>query len=447
MQHFIFHIDFNSYFATVEQQANPRLRGKPIGVTGGDRLSRTVLGAASVEAKRFGIKTGMTIPQALKLCPNLILVKGDCDKYLSCTKKFLNILKDYSPYVEVFSIDEVFIEFKMQNSKLKIKEAIKIAESIKDRIKKEVGEWVSCSIGISYNKLIAKMAGSLYKPDGLVVILDEIAAMRILDQIQLDEVCGIGFRIKNRLNNIGIFTFSELRKVPLELLLASFKSYGKVLYDMARGIDERLVIPFYEKAEVKSIGHRHTIDHDTANPQEIKQILLKLTELIGRRLRAKKLVGKTVVCYYRSTFQLSTPGVAAQFDHNLFLNQSTSQLAARVNGSQKNSSSFQGAGMQAKIEFTSDGLKIFEGAWKIFLQIWDRKEIRMIGTSVSNLKSEKPQNLSLLEDERRQEKITAAMDNINDRFGEFTLQRAVLLHSQKIYRKPNPFLADRRFKL
>jgi len=106
----ILHIDFNSYFATVEQQANPRLRGKPVGVTGGDRLKRTVLGAASVEAKRFGVKTGMQIWEARKLCPQIILVPGDSDKYLETTKRFLGILKDYTPYLEVFSIDECFLE-------------------------------------------------------------------------------------------------------------------------------------------------------------------------------------------------------------------------------------------------------------------------------------------------------------------------------------------------
>src|SRR5687768_13146316 len=110
MSKVILHVDFNSYFATVEQQANPRLRGRPIGVTGGDRMTRTVLGAASVEAKKFGVKTGMQIWQARQLCPQIILVNGDSDKYLYCTTKFLNILKDYTPNLEVFSIDECFLE-------------------------------------------------------------------------------------------------------------------------------------------------------------------------------------------------------------------------------------------------------------------------------------------------------------------------------------------------
>lgn len=310
------HIDFNSYFATVEQQANPRLRGKPIGVTGGDRMDRTVVGAASIEAKKFGVKTGMQLMDAKKLCPNLILVKGDSDKYLEVTKRFLGILKDYSPYLEVFSIDEVFLELppsviarseatKQSNKRLprSLRSlAMTIGLEIKSRVRTEIGEWMKCSIGISYNKLMAKLASSLQKPDGLVVIKNQKEAIKVLDKVELDEICGIGGRIKVRLNNMGIFNFKQLRQAPLETLLASFKSYGQVLYNMARGIDEFPVIPFYEKEEVRSVGHRHTIDHDTSDPLEIKQILLKLTELVARRLRAKNLVGKTIHCWYRSAF-------------------------------------------------------------------------------------------------------------------------------------------------
>lgn len=150
----ILHIDFNSYFATVEQQANPRLRGKPIGVTGGDRTERTVIGAASIEAKTFGVKTGMALWQARTLCPEIIFVTGDCDKYLETTKRFLTILKSYSPYIEVFSIDEVFLELtgdSLQWTERNDCNFTQIAHDIKRRIKSEIGEWMTVSIGISYN--------------------------------------------------------------------------------------------------------------------------------------------------------------------------------------------------------------------------------------------------------------------------------------------------------
>lgn len=401
----ILHIDFNSYFATVEQQANPKLRGKPIGVTGGDRMKRTVLGAASVEAKKFGVKTGMQIWEAKQLCPQIILVPGDSDKYLETTKRFLNIIKDYSPFVEIFSIDEVFLELPSLSGP-----ALNVAQEIKKRIKSEIGEYITCSIGISYNKLMAKLAGSLKKPDGLVTIPDQETAIKILDQVELDEICGIGSRIKKRLNNLGILNFTDLRKVPLAALLASFKSYGQILYNMSRGIDYSTVLPFYEKAEVKSIGHRHTIDHDTADKTKIKQITLKLTELIARKLRAKKLTGKTVSCWYRNA-------------------------------------DFTGNGMQTTIAYTNDGLAIFKASWTIFHKIWLGEKIRMIGISIANLKPENPQNLSLLPESKSQQIIMQTIDKINDKFGEFTLQRGILLGSNKIRRQPNPFLADRRFKL
>lgn len=396
----ILHIDFNSYFASVEQQANPRLRGKPIGVTGGDRMQRTVLGAASIEAKKVGVKTGMQVWEAKKLCPQIIIVPGDSDKYLEVTKRFLTILKDYSPYLEVFSIDECFLEVS--------NDAIKIAKLIKHRIRSEIGEWITCSIGISYNRLLAKLAGSLQKPDGLVVIPDQKQAIKVLDQVPLDEICGIGPRIKHHFQRMGIFNFRQLRQVPLETLLFHFKSYGQFLYMAARGIDHSPIVPFYEKEEVKSVGHRHTIDHDTNNPDEIRRILLKLCEMVAARLRAKNLAGRTVSCWYRKA-------------------------------------DFTGLGMQTTTTYTNDGLEIFQNAWKIFFQIWSKEVIRMIRVSVSNLKPQTPTNLTLLPNKK--ELINKIIDRVNQKFGDFTLQRAVLLHSIPMRRKPNPYLADRRFKL
>ncbi len=455
----IFHIDFNSFFATVEQQANPRLRG---------------------------VKTGMRIPKALKLCPDLILVKGDSDKYLSVAKKFINILKGYTDKMEIFSIDEVFLEipkseirnpkyetnsntqnlndqnsFEFKNLNFDIVSSFDIrasnflfnlASDIKKKIKKQAGEWITVSIGISYNKMLAKLAGSLYeqslrtnlspelerfilKPDGVVGIFDPESAMWILDRVELDDICGIGPRIKNRLNNMGIFNFPDLRKVPLEFLLAFFKSYGKVLYNFARGIDERGIVPFFEKEEVKSIGHRHTISHDVSDPEEIKQILLKLCELVARRARAKKLVGKTVSFWFRYAFF---------------------HLASHLKGGNEGGNvnlEFSGAGMQTTIPFTSDGLEIFNSCWNSFMKLWDplassvQAAVRMVGVSLSNLKSMTPQNLTFLEDINRREVITRALDKINDRYGEFTLQRGILLNSRNIRRMANSFMSDRRFQI
>ncbi len=402
----------------------------------------------------------MQLWEAQKLCPEIILVNGDSEKYLECTKRFLNILKDYSPYLEVFSIDEVFLELESSRQSLESRDhnldsrLLTLATGIKSRIRSEIGEWITCSIGISYNKLMAKLAGSLKKPDGLIIIPDQETAIKVLDRCQLDDICGIGYRIKQRLFNMGVTNFPQLRAVPKEALQASFKSYGLVLYNMARGIDERPIVPFYEKPEVKSIGHRHTIFHDTKDLEEIKQIFLKLTELIARKLRAKRLVGRTVSCWFRYAIDYQShsglsriltldSGVAS-------LPRMTAQKPHFEGGGMPASTHypFVGQGGQITIPYTDDGLEIFNAAWKVFHQIWNQEEeIRMVGVSISNLKPALPETISLLEETHQKEIITKALDKINDKYGEFTLQRGILLTSAKISRKPNSFLADRRFKL
>lgn len=442
---YIIHIDFNSFFATVEQQANPHLRGKPIGVTGGDRLTRTVVGAASVEAKARGVYTGMKIPDALKLCPDLILVRGDSDKYLSITKKFLNILKAYSDKLEVFSIDEVFLEMRPAVILSKAKNLLKtqglsesqmepqilrqaqddilfnIATSIKEKIYKQAGEWIRCSIGISYNKMLAKLAGSLYKPNGLVGIFDQDSAKWILDRVELTDICGLGPRTKRHLNNMGIFNFADLRKTPVNLLLAGFKSYGKILHDFSNGIDEREIIPFFEKPEVKSIGHQYTINKDIDNEVEIKQTLLKICELVARRARAKKLEGKTVSFWFRYGFNLEY---------------------FKLTGDQ-----FRSNGMQSTIPYTNDGYDLFKAAWKSFQTLWDGNPIRFLAISLGNVKPQNPSTICFLDEVKKREVITRALDTVNNKYGEFTLQRAILMNSKKIRRMANSFMADRRFVL
>lgn len=301
---------------------------------------------------------------------------------------------------------------------------MQIAEEIKGRIRAQIGEWVSCSIGISYNKAMAKLAGSLFKPDGLAIIEDEAAAVWILDRMGLDDVCGIGPGIKKRLNNMGVFDFPTLRKVSKQSLAASFKSYGNFLYDIARGTDNTAITPFYQRPEVKSIGHRHTLDHDSSDQAKIRQVLLKLAELTARRLRAKHLTGKTVSCWYRTAFDTW---------HDQHDQTAGYELAGRSR--------------QVTIPPTQDGWEIFDRAWQIFLELWGRGKIRMISISVSGLEPLRPHTVTCLEDKRRAEKIIQAIDSVNDRFGEFTLKRAALLGSTPVQRKVNPYLADYRFKI
>ena len=213
----ILHIDFDSFFASVEQQYRPEVRGKPMGVTAAN--SRTCIIASSREAKRLGIKTGARSWEAQKICSELVLVPADFNKYFEVSKKFLNICKDYSPFTELFSIDEVFMDVTLTvNLFGGISSLIR---TMRQRIKDEIGEYVTASFGVSHNKLLAKLASGLNKPNGLTEIKYE-DVIKIYKNARLTDICGIGERIKRRLTDIGINNLIQLRNASLELLVKEF---------------------------------------------------------------------------------------------------------------------------------------------------------------------------------------------------------------------------------
>jgi DNA polymerase-4 len=172
---------------------------------------------------------------------------------------------------------------------------------------------------------------------------------------------------------------------------------------------------------VKSVGHRHTLAFDTSDVLKIQQLFLRLAEMVARRLRAKNLVGKTVTIWYR-----------AAFDKDYF---------------DQTGDKFFGEGRQGTLPYSNDGLTLYHLAWQLFSQIWQGESIRMVGIAVANVHKINPENLSLLPEVERDKVITSALDKVNDRFGEFTLQRGLLAGAYKMKRMPNPFLSDRRFKL
>jgi len=238
----IFHIDMDSYFATCEQQANPFLRGKPIAVSG-HPSRRTVVAAASVEAKRFGVKSAMSIQEAKRLCPNLYFVLGDPEKYVHLTKKIINIFLSYTNLVEVVSIDEAFMD--ATDIQKRHGGAIKIAKEIKKRLKQEIGDWMQCSIGIAPNKTIAKLCSGLKKPNGLVVITEKEIPF-LLKKIELTDLWGIGTKTKQRLALMNIHTTTDLQKTPLSAQLEKsgaspgyYKLQNNCLHETSKYRDQR----------------------------------------------------------------------------------------------------------------------------------------------------------------------------------------------------------------
>lgn len=295
MQRIILHIDMNSYFASVEQQARPALCGKPIGVTGSSK-KRTIIVAASVEAKQFGVKTGTQLHEAKQLCPQIVLVTADCNRYESITRQFLNIFISKTPLVEIFSIDEAFLNVSDQVGSFHAAE--ELAKEIKNEIKMKIGANVRCSIGIAQNKLVAKLASEVRKPDGLTAVLPG-QEVEFLDQLELTDACGIGSRIYRRLATLGVNSFSDLRGMDQTALTLIFNSYGLRLYNIARGVDFDPIHPYYERLAPKSISRSKTLQANTQSLDLVKQLILSFCENIGCELREKKLLAGSAGVYLR----------------------------------------------------------------------------------------------------------------------------------------------------
>ena len=381
----ILHVDMNAFFASVEQRSNPHLSGKPILVCGNPK-GRTVVATASYEARKFGIKTGMTIYEAKKLCPQVILVECDPDKYVDTATKLFNIYVDFTPQVEVFSIDEAFLDITGTERLFGL--PIVIAQKIKQRIKDQLG--LSCSIGIAPNKLLAKFASESKKPDGLTILTKD-KVLKILENVPISELCGIGTKMTQRLNKLGIYTCGQLGRYPFGVLQRKFGIIGLYLHHMGLGEDEAPVRYYYEKEPVKSMGHSLTLQEDAHDKEIVKRHLLQLSEKVGRRLRRDNYQGRTISLILRySDFET----IAKQYTLKKFID---------------------------------DGKSIYEIALNLLNALFiEHRGVRLVGVSVSNLICEAKQ-LDILPQERRRENLLYALDQINDKFGEFTITYAKLL--------------------
>ena len=288
----ILHIDMNAFFASVEQQANPALRGKPIAVIGAG--GRTVITTASYEARRYGVKTGMAIWEARRQCPHIILVVGDNRKYTYTSSRIFRMMLDYTPLVEVFSIDEAFLD--VTHSLRIFRTPERIVYLLKARIRQSFG--LTFSVGIAPNKLLAKLASEMKKPDGLTVIRPEDVS-RVMDPLPIKDLCGIGSRMERRLNLLGIKTCGDLGRFPVDILKRKFGVIGQRLHEMGLGMDDSPVVPAGEQDRVKSVGHSMTLQRDISRRQDILKYLLQLSEMVGRRARRYGVSGKTVSLYVR----------------------------------------------------------------------------------------------------------------------------------------------------
>ncbi len=383
----ILHVDMNSFFGTVEQQANPALRGKPVGII--KAKDRGCVIAASIEAKRYGVKTGTTVWEAKKLCPQIILVPSDMDKYFSVTKGLTRIISDYSPDMEVFSIDECFIDI-TNTQHLFAGGAWEIAMLIKQRIREELGDWLKCSIGISFTKLLAKLGSELQKPDGLT-FLNRQNYLSVTHDVAVGEVCGIGWARAAYLHKRSAYTLGQAR----------------LLTDLPSDIDDLVWLrldqplsPIQDLEPAKSVSRTFTTFKLVEDQKQIRDLARNLLEEACVKLRDMKMAGRT--------FSLRLDDFWAR-----------KTIAAP----------------------TADPLIIFDILWREYLQR-PIPAVRFAGVHISNLAFDGQCELF-----PRRRALLDATDLVNKRFGVFTLYPAQLMGGLLIRPEVTGYLGDKYYQL
>jgi DNA polymerase-4 len=274
----------DAFFASVEQLDHPDLRGKPVAVGGSG--PRSVVAAASYEARRYGVRSAMPSVTARRLCPDLIFVKHNFERYNEVSSLVFSILQEYTDLVEPLSIDEAFLD--VTADKKKIGSATVIAKRIRSEIKQKTG--LTASAGISVNKFLAKIASDINKPDGMFIIKPE-EAEKFIEDLQIEKFYGIGNVTALKMHNLGIHKGADLKIWDLVSLVRNFGKAGVFFYDIARGIDERPVEPFQER---KSVGTELTYEKDLTTSFEIIAELYKLEIELMERLEHAETAGRTI---------------------------------------------------------------------------------------------------------------------------------------------------------
>ena len=388
-------IDLNSYFATGEQQANPKLRGRPIGVC---EHSGGLILAPSREAKKFGVKTGMPTWEARKICPGIVFTVTNPNQIRALTARFYRIAEQYSADIEHLSVDEVSIN--LTEVCFSWSEAIEIAKEIKLAIKRDMGEWVTASIGIAESRLLAKIGTDLQKPDGLVLITDEpgiydgakvVSVPELYDLLELEDVPGIGWRTARNLGQKGIKTLRELSAVPVGTLHAWFGIQGVWLFDLSHFQDAWRDVDL-DRREAKSIGHQFSLSKRNAlyARKEVFGLLWKLTERVTARLRKQDLLAGSISTYVR----YATGG---------------------------------GKGGSKRLgDYYGDSATLMKVADQLLEDIDLRCGITYVAVTVHDLKPVTGQ-ASLFEEYDRGGKVSETIDKINNRYGELTIIHAPTL--------------------
>jgi len=304
----IFHVDMDQFFAAVEEQLRPDLKGKPVvvGADPKDGKGRGVVSTCNYEARKYGVKSGMPITKAWRLCPEAVFLPVNIPLYLQVSSRIMSILRSYAEKFESWGLDEAFLDVSSRVEN--IEEAKQLASQIKKEIHEKEG--LTCSIGIGPNKLIAKLASDMQKPDGLTIVEDE-DVKAFLEPLDIDRLLWVGKKTARKLNKLGIKTIGDLSRYDPSVLVEKFGVLGTQLYLYAQGQD-RSEVGF--QSEVKSIGRNVTFEKDTSDWNLVFKVLDKLCEDVHKELDQNHFLFKTVTITVRyENFETHTHGRTLPF--------------------------------------------------------------------------------------------------------------------------------------
>lgn len=406
-QPLIMHIDLNSCFATVEQQARVRLRGRPVAVVN-RRTDMTMIVTCSYEAKAAGVQLGMKLRDAKKLCPDLIGVESDPAKYRYVYHRLLDIMNDYSAHVTMKSIDEGVIDFSQAPAVIVGRGLESIGMEIKQRLRDEIGVAMRCNVGIATNRFLAKTAASLHKPDGLDIITAD-NLREVLGTLKLTDLTGIAGRNEHRLNAVGIYSPLDFLDTPADILRTMvFQSInGDYWHQRLRGWEVDDI-----ETTVKRVGRQYVLDGFNLSFDDILQRLHHLCESVGWRMRKQGMSARGIYVGTR------TFGMTGDKRRNYWHATHVSQTPFFSNET------------------------IYGLAKQLFINA--PPNIRDINVHCYLLQREEPSQLSIFADQiARERAVTSAVDEINERYGEHTVHSADTIRTGPLVKTKIPFGSTR----
>ena len=391
MERIIFHVDANSFYASVECLYRPELRGRAVSVCGDPEARHGIVLTSSIEAKRRGVKTGMPIWQARQCCPELITVPPDYSLYIHFSKRMRAIVEEYSDRVEAFGLDENWADLSLPGRTMDDGE--RLAHELRQRIKEEVG--VTVSIGVSFGKVLAKLGSDMKKPDAVTVLRREDFHQKI-GGLPVSDLLYIGRATTRKLADISIHTIGELARAPDAVLRSRLGKNGLMIKAFALGLENSPVRPSTVDAAIKSIGNSTTTPHDIATLEDARCVYYLLAESVAARLRDSGFRARCVSISARTTSLVTT-------SHQCVLERPTN--------------------------ITSE---IAEAACRLFAERYaECLPMRSVGLQCAMLTGPgEPLQLDMLGIQRRreqQERMDTALDGIRQRFGHNVVQRGVVL--------------------